>query len=126
MSDTVVLKVEGHVATVTLNRPDTHNAINLEMFEALSEVGDSLKDATSVRAVVLHGAGENFCAGIDVSVFGGEGIGVVGHKLMDPRERSPANIFQSAAWVWQEIPVPVIAALQGGCVRGRLANRAGR
>ncbi len=113
MSDRVRVDIENHVATVTLNRADKNNAIDMEMFEALIDAGDSLKNAPSVRAVVLHGAGNNFCAGIDVSVFSGEGIGAVGDGLMNPRERSPANIFQSAAWVWQEVPVPVIAALQG-------------
>ncbi len=113
MSERVKIDIENHVATVMLNRAGKHNAIDMAMFEALIEAGDSLKDAPSVRAVVLHGAGENFCAGIDVSVFSGEGIGAAGDGLMNPRERSPANIFQSAAWVWQEVPVPVIAALQG-------------
>lgn len=113
MSDRVRVDIENSVATVMLNRADKHNAVDMAMFEALIEAGDSLKDAPSVRAVVLHGAGENFCAGIDVSVFSGEGIGAVGDKLMVPREPSPANLFQSAAWVWQEVPVPVIAALQG-------------
>ena len=113
MNDRVRVDIENSVATVMLNRADKHNAVDMAMFEALAEAGDSLKDAPSVRAVVLHGAGENFCAGIDISVFGGAGIGAVGDMLMDPRERSAANIFQSAAWVWQEVPVPVIAALQG-------------
>ena len=113
MSDRVRVDIDNSVATVMLNRPDKHNAVDLAMFEALLEAGDSLREESSVRAVVLHGNGRNFCAGIDVSVFGGEGIGAVGDHLMDPCERSPANLFQSAAWVWQEVPVPVIAALRG-------------
>lgn len=120
MSERVRIDIENHVATVTLNRPDKNNAIDMAMFEALIDAGDSLKDAPTVRAVVLHGAGNNFCAGIDVSVFGGEGIGAVGAGLMNPRDGSPANIFQSAAWVWQEVPVPVIAALQGAVFGGGL------
>jgi len=96
-----------------LNRPDKHNAVDMAMFEALAEAGISLRDDTSVRAVVLHGNGSNFCAGIDVSVFAGAGIGTLGDHLMKARENSPANVFQRAAWVWQEVPVPVIAALQG-------------
>lgn len=113
MSDRVRVDIEDGVASVMLNRANKHNALDMAMFEALAETGDSLKDMPSLRAVVLHGAGENFCAGIDVSVFGGDGIAAVGSKLMDPREGSAANIFQSAAWVWQEVPVPVIAALHG-------------
>jgi enoyl-CoA hydratase/carnithine racemase len=120
MSDRVRVDIEDGVASVMLNRADKHNALDMAMFEALAETGDSLKKVPSVRAVVLHGAGKNFCAGIDVSVFGGDGIGAVGSGLMDPRDDSAANIFQSAAWVWQEVPVPVIAALQGVVFGGGL------
>lgn len=113
MNDRVRVDIENSVATVMLNRPDKHNAVDLAMFEALAEAGNTLKHDNSVRAVVLHGNGANFCAGIDVSVFAGEGIGAVGDHLMDPGKQTPANLFQSVAWVWQEVPVPVIAALQG-------------
>jgi len=113
MSDLVRVDIENSVATIMLNRPDKHNAVDLAMFEALAEAGNTLKHDNSVRAVVLHGNGANFCAGIDVSVFAGEGIGAVGDHLMNPGEQTPANLFQSVAWVWQEVPVPVIAALQG-------------
>jgi enoyl-CoA hydratase/carnithine racemase len=113
MSERVSVDIDKSVATVTLNRAEKHNAVDMAMFDALVEAGDAIKVEPSVRAVVLHGAGKNFCAGIDVSVFAAEGIGAVGAGLMNPRDRSPANIFQSAAWVWQEVPVPVIAALQG-------------
>ena len=113
MSERVRVDIENSVATVMLNRPDKHNAVDMAMFEALLEAGAALKEEATVRAVVLQGSGRNFCAGIDVSVFGGEGIGAVGDRLMDPGEQTPANLFQSAAWVWQEVPVPVIAALRG-------------
>jgi len=113
MSERVRVDIENSVASVMLNRPDKHNAVDMAMFEALAEAGASLRDDTSVRAIVLHGNGPNFCAGIDVSVFAGAGIGSLGEQLMKTGENSPANVFQRAAWVWQEVPVPVIAALQG-------------
>lgn len=113
MNERVRVDIENNVASVMLNRPDKHNAIDLPMFEALAEAGNALRDDASVRAVVLHGTGKNFCAGIDTSVFAGAGISTVPEKLMNCGERTPANLFQSAAWVWQEVPVPVIAALQG-------------
>ena len=92
MSDSVTIEIANSVATVMLNRPDKHNAVDLQMFEALTEAGNSLKENAAVRAVVLHGSGSNFCAGIDVSVFAGEGIGAVGDNLMDPGEQTPANV----------------------------------
>ncbi|MFT5500516.1 MAG: enoyl-CoA hydratase/carnithine racemase, partial [Woeseiaceae bacterium] len=102
---------------MTLNRAEKRNAVDLEMFEALLQTGESLKRDTGVRAVVLHGSGEHFCAGIDISVFQGSGISAVGANKMAARDNSPANFFQSAAYIWREIPVPVIAALKG-CVFG--------
>ena len=66
MSDRVTVEIGNHVAEVTLNRPQKHNAVDLAMIEALIDAGESLADDSSVRAVVLYGAGENFCAGIDL------------------------------------------------------------
>lgn len=113
MADRLTVDVTDHVATVTLNRPQKNNAIDIEMFEALAEIGRQIANDQSVRAVVLTGAGEHFCAGIDLSVFQGEGIGVVGMDRMAARDGSPANFFQTAAYVWHELPMPVIAAING-------------
>lgn len=113
MSDRVTVEIRNHVAEVTLNRPEKHNAVDLAMIEALIAAGESLADDTSVRAVVLHGAGENFCAGIDLSVFQGAGIDGLDKQAFQPRDGSPANFFQSAAYVWRALPVPVIAAIRG-------------
>ena len=60
MSDRVTVEIRNHVGEVTLNRPAKHNAVDLAMIESLIDAGESLADDTSVRAVVLHGAGENF------------------------------------------------------------------
>jgi len=109
----VLVEISEHVATVKLNRPDKRNAVDLEMFRELIEAADNLKTNPSVRAVVLYGEGPSFCAGIDISVFQGAGIGAVGGNLMHARENSPANFFQSAAYAWHELAVPVVAALHG-------------
>jgi enoyl-CoA hydratase/carnithine racemase len=100
------------VAEVMLNRPEKLNALDLETFDALDQAARTLEAESSVRAVVLHGAGENFCAGIDLSVLQG-GIADVGDSLLSPVEGSMANRFQRAAYAWRELPMPVICALQG-------------
>ena len=110
MSERIEVTVEDHVADVVLSRPDKHNAVDRDMFEAFGTVGARLAGDTSIRAVVLRGSGENFCAGIDVSTFSGDGIDP---QLMQPCSDTPANFFQRAAYVWRELPVPVIAALHG-------------
>ena len=83
------------------------------MFESLIEAGDTLARNADVRAVVLRGAGDNFCAGIDLSVFQGGGLDALDKNAFKPRDGSPANFFQSAAYVWRALPVPVIAAIEG-------------
>lgn len=112
MTEPVTTSIDGNVATVTLNRPDKHNAVNVPMFAALAEVGTRLADDLSIRAVVLNGAGPSFCAGVDLSIFQ-QGETTIGGSKMAPGEATPANFFQHAAFVWRELPVPVICALHG-------------
>lgn len=108
----VRLTIREHVATVLLDRPARRNAMNLDMFEALVARGRELRDDPGVRAVVLAGNGEAFCAGLDLAMFSDVEPASLG-RLLAPQAGSPANLFQRAAWVWRELPVPVICALHG-------------
>ncbi len=119
MSNRVAVSTDGHVAEVMLNRPDKHNAIDMQMFAELGEAGTRLAAEPAIRAVVLHGAGDNFCAGIDVDIFD-DGIGSIGANSMAPQDPSPANLFQRAAYVWRELPAPVICAISGVTFGGGL------
>ncbi len=119
MSEPLQISVDGHVARVTLNRPDKANALNMDLFDALAEAGDSLAEDPAVRAVVLHGAGPNFCAGLDVDMFGGDGVGDI-VASMQPLAPSPANRWQRAAYAWRELSVPVICAVAGVAYGGGL------
>ncbi len=112
MSDPVAISIDGHIARVKLDRPDKANAVSLEMFDALGDAGLQLASDRSVRAVVLHGEGPNFCAGIDVEVFGMDEV-PIDAKSMAPAGDSPANRFQRAAYAWRELEVPVICAMTG-------------
>lgn len=112
MSTRLQTAIDDHVAEVVLNRPDKHNAVDLQMFDELGELGANLAADRSVRAVVLHGSGENFCAGIDLEVFSNPDT-AIGAADLAPLEGTPANRFQRAAYVWRESPVPVICAIRG-------------
>ena len=66
---TLIHTIKGSVATITLNRPDRYNALNGQMVEELLEVVIACHEDRAVRAVVLMGAGQAFCAGGDVREF---------------------------------------------------------
>jgi len=122
MSERVKIEVRDHVAEVTLNRPEKYNALDRDMFRAIIEAGESLAARSDVRAVVLRGEGGNFSAGIDTSTFtqpASDGPGFSA-EAMQPRGDTPANQFQSPAWVWKTLPVPVIAVLEGVVFGGGL------
>jgi enoyl-CoA hydratase/carnithine racemase len=116
-SDRVRVEVSEHVATVTLARPEKHNALDQAMFAAIVEAADEVAATTGVRAVVLHGDGPSFCSGIDVSsAFSGD-AGLNGGGLEDALMTVP-NRFQRTAYDWVTLPVPVIAAVHGNCLGG--------
>ena len=112
MSEPVQVSIRDHIAQVTLDRPDKANAVNLAMFDALGVAGRELAENRAVRAVVLTGAGDNFCAGIDVSLLQDDEF-EIDAKALSPLPDSPANRFQAAAYVWRQLPVPVICAIRG-------------
>jgi enoyl-CoA hydratase/carnithine racemase len=121
MSERVSVSIEAGVADVRLNRPEKLNAIDRGMFEGLAEAGTRLASDAAVRAVVLSGEGRAFCAGLDFASFmamAGDSNG--GATLLERRKDSPANMAQRAAWVWTEVPVPVIAAVHGVAFGGGL------
>ncbi len=107
----VRVEIENHIATVTLTRADKRNAVDPEMAEAIVAAGQGLVDS-DIRAVVLAGEGQAFCAGLDVMSFA-KFAAADPEALIMPRSHGNANIFQEVAMVWRRVPVPVIAALHG-------------
>jgi enoyl-CoA hydratase/carnithine racemase len=75
-------------------------------------------NASGVRAIVLHGEGPSFCAGIDLMSLASVQSGLGG--LTDTLSGDVPNIFQRAAYDWIRVPVPVIAAIHGNCLGGGL------
>ena len=123
----VTITIEDHVADVRMNRPDKINALDGAQFAAIVDAGESLKKEPGVRAVVLSGNGRGFCAGLDFGSFQAMAGGGGGSDT--PREERPqrgigdlegriTHLGQQAAWVWQELEMPVIAAVHGVALGG--------
>jgi len=110
------------VAHVRLTRADKRNALDGAMFQAIAQAGERLKNDLSVRAVVVSGDGPSFCAGLDFGSFQAMGSGgnasQNGADIGAMAEGRITHLAQQIAWVWQEVPVPVVAALAGHALGG--------
>ena len=120
--DRVSVSVSGGIADVRLDRPDKRNALDGDMFLGLARAGERLKDDPSVRVVVLSGEGSSFCAGLDFGSFqqmaGGATASDDAGNPGSMEKGRITHLGQQVAWVWQEIPVPVIAAVHGHALGG--------
>jgi enoyl-CoA hydratase/carnithine racemase len=120
----ITVSIEAGVADVRLNRPEKLNALDPPMFDALVETGTRIAGDPSVRAVVLSGEGRGFCSGLDFAAFQAmtrsDGGSRVANRLGDRAPGRITNHGQQAAFIWTELPVPVIAAVHGVAVGGGL------
>jgi enoyl-CoA hydratase/carnithine racemase len=130
MSDRVSISIDNGIADVRLNRPDKLNALDGAMFQGIVDAGEGLKTDPDVRVVVLSGEGRGFCAGLDFGSFQAMAEDGGGDREVAPRDDSLGaigdtggritHLGQQAAWVWQELGVPVIAAVHGAALGGGL------
>ncbi len=109
MPPSLVLTIDGAVAELRLSRPAKRNAMNVELIEGLRGFFEAPPEG--VRAVVLHGEGEHFCAGLD---------------LADIQDHGPAEgIFHSRLWhrafaAMEQGGLPVVCVTQGAVIGGGL------
>ena len=111
--------VVDHVAHITLARPDELNTMIPAFWRELPGIVNEISDAGEARVIVLSSTGKHFTAGMDLSVFGGDalvGAGEVGRVRANLR----VNVLhlQDAFTALELARMPVIAAVQGGCIGG--------
>ena len=106
----VLVERDGGVVTLTLNRPDIRNAMDPQLTEQFSAAVDALRGDSELRAVVVTGAGQSFCAGGDLSwIKPGPGANV-------PEMRAKMRAFYPKFLGVRSLDVPVIAAINGHAV----------
>ncbi len=108
MSDEVTSAVDGGVAVITMNRPESLNSLTVSMKEALIEVLHTARDDDGVRAVVLTGAGRGFCVGQDLREHAASLESGEGSRLATVREHYNPIVTALAT-----MPKPVVAAVNG-------------
>jgi len=112
----VTTTISDGIAQVRLNRPEKLNALTLDLLAELVATARTLSKDKSLRAVVIAGEGDSFCAGLDFASVLKEPGKMWGS--FTPRPWRGTNTFQEAAWAWRRVPVPVIAAVEGHCLGG--------
>lgn len=122
-SECVMLEVSERIARITLNRPEKRNAINNILLRELKQTLLEADDLRSVNAIILQGAGKDFCAGYDLVTTYGDLNGA------DPTEyRGTQKNFDDDCWsmerqnetvnLFSEIHKPIIARVHGNCLAG--------
>ena len=112
------LTLEGHVAHLVLNRPDALNTMGPVFWRELDDVLTALHDDGHARALVISSTGKHFSAGMALDVFGGA------IQMDDASPEGRAAIFdllqrlQATFSKLESLRIPVIAAIQGGCIGG--------
>ena len=108
----VLLAADGHVATVTLNRPDQRNPLSAVMLRDLAAAFRWCRDESNARVVILTGAGRVFCAGADLSSFDGEMTGLERYRSRD--------LFVELFVLMAELGKPIVGRINGHALAGGL------
>jgi 2,4-dienoyl-CoA reductase (NADPH2) len=122
MTDTVQVEIKAPVATITLNKPDRLNALDVQMWDAIGQAAEAVDAARDVRVAILRGAGGAFCAGLDVkagSTLSGLGVDDTAALALPAIRRHLAHL-QSCFSRLESCRVPVIAAIERVCIGGGL------
>jgi enoyl-CoA hydratase/carnithine racemase len=108
MGELILSRVEDHVCTITLDRPEKRNALTTGMIDAFHAAVAGLAGRADVRVVVVAGAGASFCAGLDL------------RELSAQRDagRVQTHSLEDALELLERCALPTIAAVQGDAVAG--------
>jgi enoyl-CoA hydratase/carnithine racemase len=102
----IEVKQEGRVLTITLNRPEKRNALNLKLCRDLTEAFDRADTDHSVGAIVLNANGPVFCGGMDLK------------EVLEINENQLAAIHERLFTTIQRIRTPIVAAVHGSALAG--------
>ena len=117
---TLTVTTDGHIARITLDRPDRLNAMNADFWNELPAAVRALDAGGDIRAIVIDANGKHFTAGLDLGMFGTppDPADVTARVQKAARFRHNTALMQQTFSALEDCRVPVIAALHGGCIGG--------
>lgn len=120
-SSVLTLEIDGHIATLWLDRPEKRNAMSGEVVADLARAMAAIAANSELRAVVIAGRGKSFCVGIDLASLGGGGPhGGDGERVSGAtaslRQLQGTRDFQAAISSVAKCPLPVVAAIHSHCI----------
>ncbi|NRD75836.1 crotonase/enoyl-CoA hydratase family protein [Shewanella sp. VB17] len=104
------------IAYVTLVQPKKYNALNFQMFKELDSIIYSLRRDRTIKIVILSGSGGNFSSGLDVKSVMSSPLHAI--RLLFKWLPGNANLAQRVSCGWRDLPIPVIAVIEGCCFGG--------
>ena len=117
MSDLLIDR-EGPVVVLTMNRPARRNAMTLAMFARLADAWDEIDADDTIRACILTGAGEHFCAGMDLRAMAGDVDASDDYDVSGRMERHGSGWVYDGLLKTRHPRVPIIAAVEGNAIAG--------
>jgi len=113
-TEKMLSRIEEGVGYITFNNPDKHNAVSIEMWDALEKILDNFRNSNKIRVIVLNGAGgKSFVSGADISKFDKERSSKEAVLSYNKRTQKVYELLES-------FPKPTIAMIDGYCIGGGL------
>ena len=113
-SEKMLSRVEEGVGYITFNNPEKHNAVSIEMWDALEKILDEFRSSKNIRVIVLNGAGgKSFVSGADISKFDKERSSKEAVLSYNKRTQKVYELLET-------FPKPTIAMIDGYCIGGGL------
>ena len=109
---------ERPVVVLTMNRPARRNAMTLAMFGRLADAWDEIDADETIRACILTGAGDHFCAGMDLRAMAGDADATDDYDVAGRMERDGSGWIYDGLLKTRHPRVPIIAAVEGNAIAG--------
>jgi len=119
VSEALLIERDGHVVTLTMNRPEVKNALNPEMLCRMADAWDLIDGDEGVRVAILTGADGAFCSGADLDQLVGRSIkGLPPEDEFEERIRADYQIIFKGLLRNYQLKKPLVAAIEGPCIAG--------